>query len=205
MLTARQRPKPLGLFLGEATPLLADGYDIRTVQELLGHKDVGSTMIYAHVLSRGGRRVRSPGDGLAHRPDERQAETAYHAETGVTMRQVPTAIRLMATDYLRVRLQTDQNPFRDYISDLFAVESLPNVIQREGHAELLPVTDLVNEGVRLMNEDPKLIRLREGTVQVPLHWNPSDRRLVLFQRADCSDTGSQNHLHGRNALRSFAF
>jgi len=46
------------------TNLLEDGYDIRTVRELLGHEDVKTTMIYTHVLNRGGRGVRSPMDAL---------------------------------------------------------------------------------------------------------------------------------------------
>ena len=48
--------------------MLENGYDIRTVQELLGHSDVNTTMIYTHVLKRGAKAVRSPLDQVLSDP-----------------------------------------------------------------------------------------------------------------------------------------
>ena len=68
-VSASTQNQALSALLSYPSPLLreapvGDGYDIRTIPELLGHKDVKTTMIYTHALNKRGRGVRSPADAL---------------------------------------------------------------------------------------------------------------------------------------------
>ena len=84
-----------------ATSLLQSGYDIRTVQELLGHSDVATTMIYTHVLKVGGGGVRSPVDSLPDMPD-RNGHLVHHRLELRVARKSTWGIRAIFGEFRRM-------------------------------------------------------------------------------------------------------
>ena len=88
---------------------LADGYDIRTMQELMGQSDDRTRIIYTHVLNRGGRGVRRPADGLVRDSEECRAETTHHAMTTEVFPQVIDLKRITADTESRIRLTASRS------------------------------------------------------------------------------------------------
>jgi hypothetical protein len=68
----------------------------------------------------------------------------------------------------------EQNPFQELTGQIFCGSSLQNVIQRSDDSVRLPLADLINEGVRLMNDFPDLDRLPEGNHKVTMQWHPKN-------------------------------
>ena len=97
----------------------------------------------------------------------------------------------------------DQNPFQEYTGELFSAASLPNVIRREGHAGPIAVDGFGKRRRQVDEQAPRIDPSARRCVPSSDALE-SERCLVLFQRADCSDTGSQSRLHGRNPIHPFS-